>query len=316
MLLKSADTKAADIEILSNLLAHKNIQDAKKQSISRELHNVTKGAKTENDAAYLIDFHFGASKNMMVLHDLRIELNGRVAQIDHILINRLCEVFVLETKSFSSGLSINELGEFSTTYDGRKVGIPSPIEQNERHITVLRDAFKSIGLPKRLGIAIPPSFHSVILVSQNSVIERPNSKKQALENVIKLDQFISWYNKRIDKTSVLDTWEILKVCSGNTVMNLGKKLAALHKPLRIDYVRKFDLVNELTSKVVPPVVRSEPSKHAFTPTTLAVDRLVEPATHRCMNCQKTIAEVVAQFCWKNKIRFGGKVFCRTCQGKF
>lgn len=140
MLLKSADAKDADVAILTNLLNHRNIPDDKKQLISRELQNIARGVKTENEAAYLIDFHFGPSKNMMVLHDLRLELNGRVAQIDHILINRLCEVYVLETKSFSSGLLINELGEFSTTYDGRKVGIPSPIEQNERHITVLREA--------------------------------------------------------------------------------------------------------------------------------------------------------------------------------
>jgi hypothetical protein len=312
MLLKSADIKDADIAILNNLLNHRSIPDDKKQLISRELQNVTKGIKTENEAAYLLDFHFGPSKNMMVLHDLRLELNGRVAQIDHILINRLCEVYVLETKSFSSGLLINELGEFSTTFDGRKVGIPSPIEQNERHITVLRDAFKQIGLPKRLGINIPPSFHPVILVSQNAVIERPNSKKLLMDNVIKLDQFMSWHKKRIDKTNASDALVLLKVCSANTVMELGKKLAALHQPMRIDYVRKFDLASALTNRAPISQIKVE-EKPPFPPATAQPDA---GKSYFCTECQSKIASVVAKFCWNNKIRFNGRIYCRVCQTKF
>lgn len=312
MLLKSADCKDADLAILNNLLNHRNIPDDKKQQISRELYNVTKGIKTEKEAAYEINFHFGASKNMMVLHDLRLELNGRVAQIDHLLINRLCDVYVLETKSFSTGLSINELGEFSTTYDGRKVGIASPIEQNARHITVLRDALKQIGMPKRMGISLPPTFHPVVLVSQNAVIQRPKSKKIASDNVIKLDQFFSWFNKQIDKTNASDIFGILKVCSGATVMDLGKKLAALHRPSRTDYVRKFDLAAVLLNKEPVPRVNGSEAKQSAVP----INRTSEGNGYFCNGCRNKIAEVVAKFCWNNKIRFGGKAFCRTCQVKF
>lgn len=52
---------------------------------------------------------------MIVLHDMRLEINGRFAQIDHLLMNRGFDLYVLETKTFNTGVSINERGKFSTT---------------------------------------------------------------------------------------------------------------------------------------------------------------------------------------------------------
>jgi hypothetical protein len=43
---------------------------------------------------------------------LRLEHNGRTAQIDHLLINRWMECYVLESKHFNAGLKITEDGEF------------------------------------------------------------------------------------------------------------------------------------------------------------------------------------------------------------
>lgn len=247
-----------------------------------------------------------------MVHDLRLEVNGRVAQIDHLLINRALEVFVLETKTYGTGLSINEQGEFSTSFDEKKVGIPSPVEQNNRHVTVLRDALKQIGLPTRLGIAIRPSFHPLVLVSSKAVIERPKSSRIALDSIIKSDQFFSWYNAKLDETKVSDVVGILKVCSSNTIKELGEKLVALHRPGRIDYVKRFDLAECLVKKETP-------ATEAPTPV------LAKSNTHAeikgndryfCAACRKTIAEVVAKFCWNNKLRFGGKAYCRPCQSKF
>ncbi len=61
-------------------------------------------------AAYEIDFHHKASRNWAVIHDLRLEYRGRVAQIDHLLINRWLEFWVCESKHFSEGVAINEQG--------------------------------------------------------------------------------------------------------------------------------------------------------------------------------------------------------------
>lgn len=312
MLLKSADDKESQVGILKNLLNHERIPADKKQQIEKELRNLTAGIASEKQAAYDIDFYFGPSKNVAVIHDLRLEINGRVAQIDHLLMNRAFDVFALETKTYRSGLSINENGEFTTSYDGREIGISSPIEQNNRHITVLRDAFKQIGLPTRLGIPIPPAYHPVVLVSPKGVINRPKKSKIDLNSIVKSDQFFSWYKEKLDETKVSDVVGILKICSSSTIKEVAEKLVALHQPGRIDYIKKFNLADSLLKKEVPAaeVTVAPQSSKAYQ------GDIKENSRYYCAACRKSIAEVVAKFCWNNHQRFGGKAYCRSCQSKY
>ena len=56
---------------------------------------------------------FGTPPNWIVLHDLRLTGGTDVVQIDHLLINRVMEFFILETKRFQGKtLRITEEGEF------------------------------------------------------------------------------------------------------------------------------------------------------------------------------------------------------------
>lgn len=310
MLIKSADDKESQIAILQNLLSHERVPGEKRQLIERELRNLSVGIATERQAAFEIDFYAAPSKNLFVIHDLRLEIGGRVAQIDHLLMNRAFEVFVLETKTFSTGLSINDRGEFSTFYEGKEVGIPSPVEQNARHISVLKDAFKEIGLPKRLGITLQPSFNSVVLVSPKAIINRPKLANSDA-SIIKLDQFFSWYHKKMDGLTLKDTVGILKICSSDTVKHLGEKLLSLHKPNRVDYIKRFDLGPALLSK--EPVEPAYAEQKTSTASTVLKRR--EETEYFCANCKSSIATVVAKYCWNNKSRFGGKAYCRVCQAK-
>jgi hypothetical protein len=308
MLIKSADNKESQIAILQNLLSHERVPAEKRQVIERELRNLSIGISTEKQAAFEIDFYAAPSKNLFVIHDLRLEIGGRVAQIDHVLMNRAFEVYVLETKTFSTGLTINERGEFSTTYDGKEIGIPSPVEQNARHISVLKDAFKEIGLPKRMGLTLQPTFNSVVLVSPKAVINRPKITNFDA-SIIKLDQFFSWYHGKMDELTLKDAVNIFKVCSGATIHELGEKLLSLHKPSRIDYVKRFELGTMLLSK--------EPIKSIDTDRAISyvsnVQKEKEDAQYFCAKCKKSIALVVAKYCWNNKARFEGRAYCRVCQ---
>ena len=72
---------------------------------------------------------------------------------------------MLETKHFSEGVSINEQGEFSIWFAGKPRGIPSPLEQNDRHIAVLQDVFKTLDMPTRLGIRLQPSFEQALHIA-------------------------------------------------------------------------------------------------------------------------------------------------------
>jgi hypothetical protein len=310
MLIKSADEKDSQIAILRNLLSHNRVPAEKRVLIEKELRGLLAGIATEKQAAFEIDFYAAHSKNLFVIHDLRLEVGGRVAQIDHVLMNRAFELFVLETKTFSTGLSINERGEFSTFYEGKEVGIPSPLEQNARHISVLKAALKEVGLPKRLGVTMRPTYNSVVLVSPKAVINRPklNSLPGA---VIKLDQFFSWYHDKMDAPTLKDLFGILKVSSSATVQSIGEKLLTLHKPHRVDYIKKFGLGPALLGmETVVPVIAEQRSSIA-----LSAPKGKETPEYFCANCQVSIPPVVAKFCWNNKARFSGRAFCRACQLK-
>ena len=308
MLLKSADSKESQLTILRNLLAHERVSADKKQLIERELRQLTIGMETEKQAAFEIDFYFGISKNLWVIHDLRLEIDGRVAQIDHLVMNRAFEMYVLETKTFNSGLTINEEGEFSTMYDGRQLGIASPIAQNARHISVLRQAFKVIDMPKRLGLTMQPLINSVILVSPKALIERP--KKLKLDaSVIKLDQFSNWYNSKLDSLTLMDCVGMFQISSRETIKSVGEQLLALHKPARVDYIDRFKLGPMLTgaAPVTPPLMVDN------TPMPAVKVQESSRTNYFCAACKTEIAAVVAKFCFNAKARFGGRAYCRACQ---
>jgi hypothetical protein len=200
------------------------------------------GIKGENEAAYLINFDYEKSDNWVVLHDLRLEANGRVAQIDHLLINRSLECYVLESKHFNSGLKITEEGEFlrwnnyKKTYDG----MASPLAQNERHIAVLKDAFEGIKMPERLGVKLTPTFHSLVLVSANAKVMRP--KHFDTSKVIKADALKATINKDIDNWGFVKTLGIaVKIVDQGTLYAIGRRLASLHVPFQINYAERFGL---------------------------------------------------------------------------
>ena len=110
MILKKTDSREHDIVELERLLSI--APQAIIPKIEQELRAVRAGVKGEKESAYLIDFDIKDSQKTVVIHDLRLEVNGRVAQIDHLLIHRTLNCFVLESKHLHAGLQITEEGEF------------------------------------------------------------------------------------------------------------------------------------------------------------------------------------------------------------
>ena len=104
MLLKTADDKSGDIDALEALLGRPDLDARQRRAIQDEIWSIRLGAKAETDAAYQLDFDLRDNKNWAVIHDLRIELEGQVAQIDHLVISRMLEVFVCESKSYTGGV--------------------------------------------------------------------------------------------------------------------------------------------------------------------------------------------------------------------
>ncbi|WML92071.1 nuclease-related domain-containing protein [Thiothrix lacustris] len=296
MLVKSTDDKTAALTTLGQLKQYPNLTDSQYKAIEKEIRILRAGIKGEEESAYLIDFTFKDSKNYMVIHDLRLELNGRVAQIDHLLFDRTLQVFVFETKHFHAGIEINENGEFLRWNDFKKTyeGMPSPLEQSERHITVLKDAFKAIDMPTRLGLRLMPSCIPYVLVSASARIDRP--KKFDTSHVIKADALKSHIMQKDDIFNVLHTLgSAARAVSSETLEDIARKLCALHQPVTINYLAKFGLPEQPVTLASPEAI---PKKHTAT--------TANGAQH-CRKCNST--NLAIQYG-----RFGYYFKCIECDG--
>ena len=228
MIIKHADDYSALLEALQTQ-AEGGGPDATRAH--RELQRRRAGLRGEEQARYLIDFEFAGNDNWAVLHDLRLEHAGLSAQIDHLLINRWLETYVLETKHVHAGIKITADGEFLQWNAFRKTyeGMPSPLEQNQRHIQVLSRVMDGLALPERLGLRIKPHYHSVVLVAPQARIDR--SAHFDSRQVIKSDQLRRRIRNNIAEESTLHTLTtLLKMVSSSSLRELATRLAACHRP--------------------------------------------------------------------------------------
>lgn len=247
MIIKPFSGRTADLAELEALTTRADVLPAIQAEIDRQITIIRAGEHGEREAAYEIDFHHGPSRNWAVIHDLRIEHDGRVAQMDHLVIGRFLDIYVCETKHFSSGVSINEHGEFTRFFNNRPQPIPSPIEQNRKHLRVLDSILRSdkIVLPKRLGLSLRPLLHSVVLISQRARITRPEAAVDGIETVIKSDQLRTLIEKDIDQESFTSALRTAgKLIASDTLEDLASQIARLHRPLRTDWPARFGLPNE------------------------------------------------------------------------
>jgi len=245
MILKNKDNNQGSIDYLSDLL-ERDIPADKKRLIEREIKCMYSGNKGEESSAYYLDFDIGNRKNWVVIHDLRLEHDGDVAQIDHLLLGRMMDIYVVESKNFTYGVSISEEGDFSYFYKNMPYAIPSPILQNDRHIRLL-DRFLNDNdlLPKRLGVTLKPKYRNIVLISPKSRLTKPKRGLYDCTPVMKADQFIERFDKDMtDTTALSDAVSLAKVISFDTLERFSEKIVLHHKPITIDYIAKFGLKND------------------------------------------------------------------------
>ena len=310
MQIKAADGRQRDIDTLTGLLGRADVDGQRRRDIEREIVTIRVGEAGERDAAYEIELYFGRSTNFMTIHDLRIEVGEFSAQIDHLILNRLGEIWVCESKHFAEGVSVNEHGEWTRWWSGRPQAIPSPVEQNRRHMHLLARLFDDglVPWPKRLGVApMRPDLRSLVLVSNNARIGRPRRQIAELDEVIKVEKLRTRVLDAIDSSSPL---RMARAMGTNGLEAFARNLAALHRPHPIDWAARFGLGPE------PAAVRSV----APTPSTSGPDRprpsKPSPiaAGRRCDRCHGSITNAEVYFTTVvHRATYAGGAFCRACQ---
>ena len=296
MLIKIADDKKPAIEVLQKLLERSDLSSSQRKAITKEIHIMRAGIKGENESAYELDFRYKNSKNYILLHDLRLEVEGRVAQIDHLLIDRCLNVYIFETKNFRSGIKINENGEFLSwnSYQKTFEGIPSPLAQNKRHLLVLNDFFKTHETPTRLGFKLTPKIIPLVLISKTARIDRP--EKFDTSAVLKCDALAETLDKHTKDISTIELFSnVGRIVSRETIEKVGRLLKYSHKPITINYLGKFGL---------PELVEKQPEKLNTQP---AEKTKPVRSSSNCSKCDSENTTILSG-------RYGYYFKCQDCQG--
>jgi len=254
------------------------------------------------------------------MHDLRFVVESDTAQIDHLIINRMGLVYLIETKSYSGNLQINDYGEFTVDYDGERFGIPSPIEQSKRHERILMKLMQRLGLGGRIGEL---EYNHVVLLHPKATIKRPDSKLFDSSMVIKADQFPSWHDSFIQETIGLGALlkGMVNMRSLDTIKEWGEKLMRHHRPADLTSLPDFmktavEQKPERRSAKEPSVqTNSGPAPTVLTTTPASEIGTMHPLAKKlvCVTCGTKISFAAGKFCWNNSKRFSGLQYCRVHQ---
>jgi hypothetical protein len=322
MLLKSADDKSKRLRLLEDLLQSPLLDTTQRDWLLKELDRMRKGVQGEKSAAHYLDNYLASGKNSVLIHDLRFEMDGEVAQIDHLLLTRAAGIMLFETKNFSGNLRINQHGEFSVNYGRREYGIPSPLEQSRRHANVLQKLLDRLEITSRLGSQM--EFHHIVLVDPKATITRPPAKAFDTSMVIKADLFPDWHKRLVDaEIGVLDVVKgLANLRSTDTLKEWGEKLIREHRPMDPQKLPDFmaPRVSPVASRgSAAGTVPTAKSRFVSTPPqTDAASTSAEPPAKKliCAHCGAKISYPEGKFCWNNPKRFGGLQYYREHQGLF
>ena len=243
MIFKKADSKQTQLSSLKTLLQHSK-SDKQKALIQKELNILQSGIEAEAQNTYYIDFYLQDSKNVLVLHDIRLEHNGRTAQIDHMLISRL-GIELLESKSFKGELTINTDGSLQVKHANKAQAYPNPLEQSRRHAKVVEEFVRDKAtLGKRIELLGGIEVSSRVLINPQT----PITNQKLPEHFVRADAFLTERNKEFDSVGILKSFKLVgKMTNIDTVRAIAKMLVDAHTPIEFDYAAKYKVSQQIST---------------------------------------------------------------------
>jgi hypothetical protein len=290
MIIKEMDEHAAELSTLERLLQSEPPEDVTR-ALQRDRSTILSALKHERDSAYHLDFFFNDSPDWALLHDLRLEMGEQTAQIDHLLIGRQLDIYVIESKYYNAEVRVSAAGEFVYYFDKKPVTVPSPVVRNRHHIDFLGSYLECNGLlPQRLGLTVRPRFHSVVLLSPTSRLTLPARPGPEISEVMRADRFLQGFNRQLREPGLGDFVAMARQVTPEGLSTLATRLAQRHLPRGIDFAARYGL-KQLTADAPEEC---------------------EEGCH-CERCQRRITSRVARYCRDNRQLFDGRVYCFDCQ---
>lgn len=169
---------------------------------------VIAGDTSEKQMAFYLKRAFGPAPDLYVLNDIRIEFQGEVAQMDHVVVSRW-GLFIVESKSVSGSVRINSHGEWLRELKGSKQGMASPIRQAEMQSLLLKaylqhhkERLRNAMLGLQKGFAFCP-INIYVAISDSGVIHRQVDLPEVMKADVVVSAIQSWLSKRTSLKSIL-----------------------------------------------------------------------------------------------------------------
>lgn len=283
------------------------------------------GQAAESDMAFYLKRAFGDSKNVHVFNDFRFEHNGENAQMDHLILHRF-GMMVVESKSVSTSVKINERGEWSRLWDEKWSGMPSPIQQAKVQLELLWSLLDDTGdnlLGKMLGVVQRRfgayKYDVFAAISNRGIVERASSADYP--NVCKADQVcdMAW-NKICEYRAQASAAGL--VATAYNPLNWGKwDKRAIFEFNDSDFGKVSDFLLSLHKEPLYAAPENVPQIAEDAKVTSNVlilpDNLppnpTEASSAVCASCEARLSERVMQYCRENPKRFSGHMYCMRCQ---
>jgi len=170
------------------------------------LQNVTSptakaGQKQEQDVAFYLRRAFKNHSQVFVLNDYKFSFNDETAQIDHLIVYPYGFILI-ESKSITGEVKVNNLSEWSRSYNSKWSGMASPIKQVELQQKLFREFLydnKESILSKLFGIK-QQSFgkrcwDNLCVVSSNAIIDRESMPTDISNHLVKTEFLVDKVNE-------------------------------------------------------------------------------------------------------------------------
>ncbi|MBU3200956.1 NERD domain-containing protein [Clostridium estertheticum] len=225
-----------DNEQLKDLIELSNkVGSGKKGLIDRDIVLLKYGIAGEGNVSYELQNSFIP---MLCLHDIRLQSEDYIAQLDFVLITYKF-IYILETKKLNGDIEINSDGDFIRTiksYAGKtikKEGMYSPITQNERHVKILKD----ILVREKIIKAIPIK-SAVIIANPKTIIKKTKCPKVIQNLIYKYDQLTTLLNTEL--RSAKNDPEMRE----KLMYEIAEYLVENNKPIKFDNKAKYSLTDD------------------------------------------------------------------------
>jgi hypothetical protein len=199
------------------------------------------GYYAESQMAFYLSREFKDDPQFLIFNNLRFEKAGDACQIDHLVLHQY-GMIIIESKSVTTRVEVNELGEWKRWFNNAWQGMPSPILQAQRQGKFLKDYLEE-HVETLLGKILFMQAHFtkmpidiLVAISDSGIINRPKNDK--LNTVFKADQIADRVKGIVSEYRKIDS-----------LLSFSLKSAYLFNMDEVPKISNFLLVHHKLSKV-------------------------------------------------------------------